>query len=116
MENEPEQMQLDFKQELEDFKKQAAGVGRYKKLETGKLYDLEFTGKAVLKKNKYGKEQYEFELTEKNEEGQNRVLGVTKNSPFARDLITQFSDGNWTATVLRTGTTQTDTRYQVIKK
>jgi hypothetical protein len=111
-----EQMQLDFKAELEEFKAQAQGVGKFRKIEAGKLTALEFTGKGVLITNKWGNEQYQLELTEKNDSGENRILAVSKNSPFARELMELFADGIFSIKVLRTGTTQTDTRYTIVKE
>jgi hypothetical protein len=115
-ENKDEGMQIDFKAELEEFKKQAEGSGRYVKLVPGKLTVLHFTGKGVLKDNKWGNESYELELREKTEDGKaQKILGVTKNNPFARELMQEFAEGHFDVTVIRSGTTQADTRYQVIR-
>jgi hypothetical protein len=108
------EVQIDFKAELEEFKAQSEGRGRFKKLENGKITDLNFTGKAVLKNNKWGDEQYVFDLSEKNDKGEALVLGVKKKNPFSQKLIEQFANGNFKLKVLRTGTTQSDTRYTIV--
>lgn len=109
-------VEIDFKEELEELKKQSEGLGRYMKPEVGRVYDLTFTGKAKLVTNKWGNEQYQFETTEKNDSGQTKVLPVTKNSPFARELLETFMNGTFRVSFIRTGSTQQDTRYQIIKK
>jgi hypothetical protein len=109
------EIQIDFKKELAEARDQQLGQGIYIRLESGKITDLKFTGKATLTNNKWGREQYKFELEEKAPSGEHKVLGITKKNPFAQRVIEQLMEGNFNMKVVRTGSTQADTRYQIIK-
>jgi predicted nucleotide-binding protein len=87
----------------------------WRSIAPGKTAMLTFTGRVFKREAQWenGKAlKYDFELTEKNPEGKNRLFSVGSQSKIARAILKNLKEGNMTILLSRDGEGK-NTTYKV---